>query len=174
MNIHGFGDDAKQQAIFDFAKNPHADFVCLQETLVSDFISAFCSKGKGRSFWSPALGKPGGTVILVLENSDFEIIIKKWQQDSSGHTVSILAGLGELNFNLVNIYAPMNLTGQKFFYENLHDFFFPNALKIIVGDFNCVQSVLGKQAVTFSQAKDLADFRTHFRLIDIGQKLHGH
>lgn len=141
---------------------------------MSDFlISAFCSKGKGPSFWSPALGKPGGTVILVLKNSDFEIIIKRWQQDSSGHIVSILAGLSELNFNLVNIYAPTNLTGQKFFYENLHDFFFPNALKIIVGDFNCVQSVLGKQGVTFSQAKDLADFRTHFKLIDICQKLHG-
>ena len=78
MNNRGFGDDAKQQAIFDFAKNPHTDIVCLQKTLVSDFlISAFCSKWKGPSFWSPALGKQGGPVILVRENTDFQIIIKK-------------------------------------------------------------------------------------------------
>ena len=172
MNIRGFGDDAKQRAIFDFAKNSHADFVCLQETLVSDsLISTFRSKWKGSSFWSPALGKQGGTVILVPENSDFEI--KKWQRDSSGRIVSILASLGDFNFNIVNIYAPTNLTERKCFYESLHDFFFPNALKIIVGDFNCVENASDKHGGVFSQAKDLIDFRTQFKLIDIWQKLHG-
>ena len=115
----------------------------------SERFSHFCSKWKGPSFWSPALGKQGRTVILVHANSDFEIIIKKWQRDSSGGFVSILAGLGELHFHLVNIYAPTNLTIQKCFYENLHDFFFPNALKIFVGDFNCVQSVLDKHGGIF-------------------------
>ena len=172
MNIRGFGDDAKQRAIFDFAKNSHADFVCLQETLVSDsLISTFRSKWKGSSFWSPALGKQGGTVILVPENSDFEI--KKWQRDSSGRIVSILASLGDFNFNIVNIYAPTNLTERKCFYESLHDFFFPNALKIIVGDFNCVENASDKHGGVFSQAKDLIDFRTQFKLIDIWRKLHG-
>ena len=172
MNIRGFGDDAKQRAIFDFAKNSHADFVCLQETVVSDsLISTFRSKWKGSSFWSPALGKQGGTVILVPENSDFEI--KKWQRDSSGRIVSILASLGDLNFNIVNIYAPTNLTERKCFYESLHDFFFPNTLKIIVGDFNCVENASDKHGGVFSQAKDLIDFRTQFKLIDIWRKLHG-
>ena len=69
-------------------------------------------------FWSPALGKQGGTIILVRENSDFEI--KKWQQDSSGRIVSILASLGELNFDLVNIYE---FDWKRCFYENLQDFF---------------------------------------------------
>ena len=172
LNIRGFGNDAKQRAIFDFVKNSHADFVCLQETLVNDsLISAFRSKWNGPSFWSPALGKQGGTVILVRENSDFEI--KKWQRDSSGRIVSILASLGELNFNLVNIYAPTNLTERKCFYEKLHDFFFPNTLKIIAGDFNCVEAASDKHGGIFSPAKDLTDFRTQFRLIDVWRKLHG-
>ena len=148
MNIRSFGDDAKQRAIFDFAKNSHADFVCLQETLVSDsLISTFRSKWKGSSFWSQALGKQGGTVILVPKNSDFEI--KKWQRDSSGRIVGILASLGDLNFNVVNIYAPTNLTERKCFYESLHDFFFPNTLKIIVGDFNCVENASDKHGGVF-------------------------
>ena len=91
----------------------------------------------------------------------------KWQRDSSGRIVSILASLGELNFNLVSIYAPTNLTQRKCFYENLHDFFLPNALKIIVGNFNCVETALHKHGGVFSQAKDLTDFRTQFKLIDI-------
>ena len=117
-------------------------------------------------FCSPALGKQGRTIILVHERSDFEI--KKWQRDSSGGTVNILVGLGELNFNLVNIYAPTNLTERKCFYKNVHDFFFPNALKIIVGDFNCTENGLDKHGGILSQAKDLPDFRKHFKLIDIG------
>ena len=96
----------------------------------NSLISACHSKWKGPSFCSLALGKQGGTVILVCENSDFEI--KKWQQDSSGGIINILPGLGELHFNLVNIYAPTNLTERICLYKSLHDFFFPNALKIIV------------------------------------------
>ena len=71
-------------------------------------ISPYRSKWNGPGFWSPGLEKQGGTVILVRENSYFEI--KKWQRHSSGRIVSVLASLGELNFNLVNIYAPTNLT----------------------------------------------------------------
>ena len=121
-------------------------------------ISAFRSKWTSPSFWSPALGKQGGTVILVRENSDFEI--NKWQR-SSGCIVSILASLGELNFNLVSIYAPTNSTGRKCFYENLHDFFFPNALKIIAGDFNCVEAASDKHCGIFSLTPKISPISTH-------------
>ena len=42
----------KQHAIFDFANNSHADFVCLQETLMSDdsLISAYSSKWNDPGF----------------------------------------------------------------------------------------------------------------------------
>ncbi|CAH3027963.1 unnamed protein product [Porites evermanni] len=145
------------------------------ETLVSDsLISAFHSKWKGPSFWSPALGKQGGTVILVRENSCFEI--KKWQRDSSGRIVSILASLGELNFNLVIIYAPTNLIERKcdtnlcegkIFFDSLRHFFFPHSLKIIGGDFNCFESEFDKFQGNICISSDLRDFRTLHRWIDI-------
>ena len=47
-------------------------------------------------------------------------------------------------------------------------------MKIIAGDFNCVESALDKHGGIFSQAKHLADLCTHFKLIDIWRKLHGH
>ena len=46
-------------------------------------------------------------------------------------------------------------------------------MKIIVGDFNCVENVLDKHGGVFSQAKYLTDFHMHFKLIDIWRKLHG-
>ena len=46
-------------------------------------------------------------------------------------------------------------------------------MKIIVGDFNCVENASDKHGGVFSQAKDLIDFRTQFKLIDIWRKLHG-
>lgn len=51
----------EQHAIYDFANNSHADFVCLQETLMSDdsLISAYRSKWNDPGFLSPALGKQG-------------------------------------------------------------------------------------------------------------------
>ena len=120
----------------------------MQETLTNDdsLTSAFRSKWNDPGFLSPALGKQGGTVILVRENSNFEI--KKWQRDSSGRIVSILASLGELNFNLVNIYAPTNLTEGDAFMRIYRFFFFPNALKIIV-DLNCVENALDKHGGVF-------------------------
>lgn len=73
LNIQGFGSDAKLNSIFDFAKRSNSDFVFLQETLSMRpaAIESLTAKWGGKSFWSPALGKQGGVVTLVSENSIF-------------------------------------------------------------------------------------------------------
>lgn len=92
----------------------------------------------GKSFWSPALGKQGGVVILVSENTNFEL--SQWMRDSSGRVVSVLARLGEQRCNLVNIYAPANPTVWHNFFDSLPNYFFPNCIGIVAGDFNCIES----------------------------------
>ena len=106
----------------------------MQETLASnpDVIKNLRSKWRGPSFWSPAIGKQGGVALLVRENSCFEV--KQWKKDFSGRIVSALATLNGLRLNLVNIYAPTNLSERKVFSDSLPDFFFPHSLKIIGGD----------------------------------------
>lgn len=94
----------------------------------------------GKSFWSPALGKPGGAALLISDKSRFEV--STWKKDSSGRIVSVLAFIDDLRFNFVHVYAPMNPTERKGFYENIHDFFCPNSFKILAGDFNCIESDL--------------------------------
>ena len=79
----------------------------------------------GKSFWSPALGKQGGVAVLVAEKTDFEI--KQWKKDSSGRIISLLACLGSLRYNFINVYAPTNPRERKSFYETLHEYMFPGS-----------------------------------------------
>ena len=88
----------------------------LQETLISEdkAISDVVSRWPGQSFWSPAIGKQGGVGILICDNLDCNV--SSWLKDSSGRIVSILIEFSQLRINLVNIYAPTNLTERKAFF----------------------------------------------------------
>lgn len=133
LNIQGFGSDTKSNSIFDFAKRSHSDFVFLQETLSMRpaAIKSLTSKWGGKSFWSPALGKQGGVVTLVSENSHFDV--SQWMRDSSGRVVSILALLGAQRYNFVNIYGPTNPTERHNFFDSLPNCFFLTRLELLLG-----------------------------------------
>ena len=173
MNLRGLGNDANQKFIFDFVSTSRSDFVFLQETLVSrpEIIESLRSKWLGKSFWSPALGKQGGVAILVSPKTDFDVL--QWKKDTSGRVLSVLARAGEINFNLVNIYAPTNPTERKRFFDSISDYFFLNSVKILAGDFNCVERATDKFGGNFVSAKELKDLRKNTRLVDIWRKTHG-
>ena len=80
--------------------NSRSDFVFLQDTLAAcpDVIESLRSKWPGKSFWSPAFGKQGGVVILVSPRTEFDVL--QWKKDTSGR---VLARVGEINYNFVNI-----------------------------------------------------------------------
>ena len=73
------GDHAKQSEIFEFGTAAKADFIFLQETLVtrSEATDDFRKKWLGPSFWSPTLGKQGGVAILVSEKTNFDLTMEK-------------------------------------------------------------------------------------------------
>lgn len=173
MNVCGLGNDANQKFIFDFASNSRSDFVFLQETLAArpDVIESLRSKWPGKSFWSPALGKQGGVAILVSSRTDFDVL--QWKKDTSGRVSSLLVRAGKINYNLVNIYAPTNPSERKRFFNTISDYFFPNSVKILAGDFNCIESASDKFGGNFTCAKELKELRTNVRLVDIWRKTHG-
>ena len=75
---------------------------------------------------------------------------------------------------MVNIYAPTNVTERKLFYDEIHDFFFPSAQKIIAGDFNSIESSLDKFGGSENSfSATLRDFRALHDLIDIWRKANG-
>jgi len=173
LNVRGLGNDAKLNCIFDFAKNSKSDFVCLQETLAArpDIVASLRSKWSGKSFWSPALGKQGGVAILVSPKTQFEVL--QWKKDTSGRVLSLLARLGETNYNLVNVYAPTNPSERKSFFDSIRDYFFPNSVKILAGDFNCIETEKDKFGGSFVSANELKELRRNARLVDIWRKIHG-
>ena len=47
---------------------------------------------------------------------------------------------GNTKINVVNIYAPKNLTECKAFFDSLHEFFFLADFLVIGGDFNVMNT----------------------------------
>lgn len=172
LNVRGFGDGTKQKDVFDYCDGTRSDFTFLQETLASrdTVIADLRNTWPGKSFWSPALGKQGGVAVLVAEKTDFEI--KQWKKDSSGRIISLLACLGSLRYNFINVYAPTNPRERKSFYETLHEYMFPGSVKIIAGDFNSFESERDKFGGNLTISSDLQDLRKSHRLLDVWRKTH--
>ena len=148
------------------------DLCFVQETLLSGAgsIGALSSRWPGPSFWSPAIGRQGGVAILINDNFNGRVL--SWRKDSCGRVLSLLIELSELRVNLINIYAPVNPTERKSFFDNLHDFFIPSDSVIVGGDFNCYDGDLDKLGGNVSLATYLSEFKSAFRFVDIWRKLH--
>lgn len=107
---------------------------------------------------------------MISERFDGEVV--SWNKDTGGRVVSLLLDLGNTRVNLINIYAPANLTERKVFFDKLHEFFIPADGLIIGGDFNSYEHELDKFGGNFSGAPYLKDFRAAFKLCDIWRKHH--
>ena len=151
-----------------------ADIFCFQDVQISDpsFFKSFAEKWRGSCFWSPALGKQGGVMTCFSDSFDYEVV--QWKRDTSGRVVSVVIKVNDYSFNIVNIYAPTNLTERKVFFENLHEYFLPSDSIVIAGDFNCYEYQSDKTGGNLSCAKYLADFRSTFNLVDAWQRLNPH
>ena len=144
-----------------FSRNPNFRSVVFR---------SFAKKWRGLCFWSPAVGKQGGVMTCLSDSFDFEML--HWNRDTSGRIVSVAFKVNGFCINLVNIYAPTNLTERKVFFEELHEYFLPSDAIVIAGDFNCYDYHSDKFGVNLSCAKYLSDFRSAFNLIDAWHCLH--
>ena len=68
---------------------------------------------------------------------------------------------------------PTNPSERKRFFNTSCDYFFLNSVKIIAGDFNCIESVSDKFGGNFTCVKELKELCTNVRLVDIWRKTHG-
>ena len=94
-------------------------------------------------------------------------------RDSSGRVVSVLACLGDQRYNFVNIYAPTNPTERHNFFDSLPNYFFPNSIRIVAGDFNCIENERDKFGGNVTLSTVLQDLRDISHLVDIWRKTHG-
>ena len=166
------GNPLNNNLLFDLVEKSGCDVCFVQETLVSSDanIKTLSRRWLGRSFWSPAIGKQGGVVTLISPKCSIEII--SWKKDSHGRVVSLVVRIDGVDLNLVNIYAPTNLSDRKCFYDSLHEFFIPGAALVIGGDFNCYDNALDKFGGNVSIHCECDSLKRDFTLLDVWRKLH--
>ena len=93
--------------------------------MVSDeaSLTTLARKWSGPSYWSPAIGRRGGVAILCSPRQRQNILV--WQKDAGGRLVSLLRNkYDDCKINLVNVYAPTNLTERESFFNPLYLIFF--------------------------------------------------
>ena len=166
------GNPLNNNLLFDLVEKSGCDVCFVQETLVSSDanIKTLSRRWLGRSFWSPAIGKQGGVVTLISPKCSNEVI--SWKKDSHGRVVSLVIRIDGVDLNLVNIYAPTNLSDRKCFYDSLHEFFIPGAALVIGGDFNCYDNALDKFGGNVSIHRECDSLKRDFALLDVWRKLH--
>lgn len=108
-------------------------------------------------------------MTCLSDSFDYEVV--QWKRDTSGRVVSVVIKVHDYCINIVNIYAPTNLTERKVFFENLHEYFLPCNAIVIAGDFNCYEYQTDKTGGNLSCAKYLVDFRSTFKLVDAWHRL---
>lgn len=122
-----------------------------------------------KCYW--AFGTNNSVAVLFLPIFFGQII--RFVFDSDGRILSLLIKFGSLHLNLVNIYAPNNVSDRKVFFEHLHDYFISQGDLILGGDFNCVDNALDKfhsNEVPSSDKNCFCSLRSDFSLVDVWRK----
>ncbi len=84
----------------------------------------------------------------------------------------MLVKYNQVQFNLVNIYAPTNLSERNLFYQLEHQYFLPHSRLIIGGDLNCYDNPRDKFGGNTTISKELSSFKSCFNLIDAWRSKH--
>ena len=172
LNVRGFSRH-KVDFFFDLVRANY-DIGFIQESLITEekVFQSLASQWSGPCFWSPAIGKQGGIMVLISPN--FEGKVLSWRRDSSGRILSLLISLKDTNFNLLNIYAPTEISKRTSFFQSLHRYFYPHSVIIIGGDFNCYDNPLDKFGGNLNLFRDFTAFKSSFQFTDAWRQKHPH
>ena len=75
INLRGF-NTRKQDFLFDYIRSNNCDVCCVQEIMSPDhnFYVSLASRWRGPCFWSPSIGRRGGSLILFSPSFNSDIV----------------------------------------------------------------------------------------------------
>ena len=172
LNARGLVTPTKRDRFLHELSRLNFDLFLIQETHVSCKRQAddFSRNWPGECFWSFGRGRSSGVGLLV--SPTFQGSVSRFVFDSDGRIISALVLLGPHRINVVNIYAPNTVSERKTFFHELHNFFL-SPVRIIAGDFNCVDNLLDRLSRSNVSLPDKAVFQALLAdnsLIDIWRK----
>ena len=174
INVRGLRTASKRDLILRELANLNYDIYFLQETHVFDKQQgdSFARLWRGKCLWSFGTGQSAG--VATLFSPKFTGSIDRFIFDSDGRILSALISVGAIKLNIVNIYAPNDVSNRKNFFSHLHVYFISQRELIIGGDFNCVDSTSDKlhsNNVHSADKTSLSSLKSQFLLIDVWRKL---
>ena len=181
--MRGLRNKNKRDIFFKWCKRQRADLIFLQETYwTSEIEPIINSEWKGKVFYSHGSNRARGVAILVKENAD--ISVNGTCADSSGRLLLLKSAKSNVNYCLINLYAPTEKKYKDAFFKKLQkqivDAKKENAEYsfILGGDWNCVldprKDTKGSKSCYYRTPKRLKDLITRQNFVDVWRKLHKH
>ena len=174
LNVRGLRNEEKRRSIFSYLKNQKANVYLLQETFSnSKDEKIWAAEWGGQIFYSHGSNHSKGVCVLIKPNSPLHVEIV--ELDVNGRFIILcLKTPGEINLNVVNVYAPTDPREQIDFINSFSKKIISltnTSSLIIAGDWNTTLNPLDKQGgLTWKETNyrnSLVHFKKEANLIDI-------
>jgi endonuclease/exonuclease/phosphatase family metal-dependent hydrolase len=181
LNVRGLNNAKKRKAVFQHLHNVNCDIAFLQET-----FSSF----KEENIWTQEWGGTGyfvhgtkhscGVAILIRKNYDIEFVDKIL--DKYGRYIVLKVKVGDLNFNLINVYSPSKESEKAKFISYLAQLLDSSNITaadntILGGDWNITLDAMDKMGGTVFQnskaASEINTMKDTYNLVDIWRLRNG-
>ena len=174
LNMRGLRNEEKRRSIFLYLKNQKANVYLLQETFSnSKDEKIWAAEWGGQIFYSHGSNHSKGVCVLIKPNSPLHVEIV--ELDVNGRFIILcLKTPGEINLNVVNVYAPTDPREQIDFINSFSKKIISltnTSSLIIAGDWNTTLSSLDKQGGLTWKETNYRNSLVHF-IKDIYRKLH--
>ena len=141
LNVRGLSNFKKRRIIFSWCRKMKSDIVFLQETHSTQEVEKqWQREWGGKMLFSHGANNARGVMILVRNGFDFNVETVKI--DKQGRFLVVKGKIQDVEYTVVNIYAPNKDACSRKFFDNLQrvlsDFGISNEDKVIIGgDFIC-------------------------------------
>ena len=176
-NVNGFKTYWKKGKVLELFKLKEIDIVLLQETHIGckSEIEEIEKVWGGKTFWSFSKSNES-TGVGILINSKIETEIISFQYDVEGRIVLLDFKLNNLEYRIINVYAPNNTRERKLLFQNIQPYLVTRKILILAGDFNCVENIDldksgGNKEYGTQGSEILKEIKNDFDLLDPFRKL---
>ena len=139
LNVNGISKENKRKKLFCWFKKLHFHALFLQETHCGDEkIASEWSREWGpyhNSIWTTGSSNSKGVAVLFKPHSNYEI--SNIKIDRSCRYIYFNMSFDDIDFKLINLYAPNNPNDRIGFFKELNTWIDIGDNNLIGGDYNC-------------------------------------
>ena len=181
INVRGLNNVKKRKMVFQYLEKANCDIAFLQETYSSsEEVNRWTQEWGGTGYFVHGSKHSSGVAILLRKNYGAEVINSIL--DKQGRYIVLNVKIGEINFNLVNVYSPNRESEKAKFLSGLMQVLDSNNItdsdnNIIAGDWNVTLDARDKMGgAVFHKSKasvEIENMCEIYNLVDIWRLRNG-